>query len=170
MALYVVYPISFFHVLELFCLTSLIPTLFYQCSCLCFQYGPRHVGFDSSGEEDDDGERRETSGKLRRRDTPHHLKNKRVVGGLTSKDDAEEKVKIQLIPSHVSGMKSVSSVCVVSVFYSALTWLSRVTYRAKICWTSRMSLKVKVKCQAHQVEVSAYVHLLRHDQRHAQCM
>ncbi len=75
-------------------LASTIPTRFNQPVCLCFQYGPRHVGFDSSGEEDEDGERRETSGKLRRRDTPHHLKNKRVVGGLTSKDDAEEKVKI----------------------------------------------------------------------------
>ena len=49
----------------------------------------RHVGFSDSGDEQDG--QVETSGKLRRRDTPHHLKNKRIQ--LTaSKDDAEEKV------------------------------------------------------------------------------
>ena len=47
----------------------------------------RHVGFTDSGEEEED-EQVKVDGKLRRRDTPHYLKNKKVSG----KDDAEERV------------------------------------------------------------------------------
>ena len=46
----------------------------------------KHIGFA------DDTEDHISEGKLRRRDTPHHLKNKRI-NMTTAKDDAEEKVR-----------------------------------------------------------------------------
>ena len=49
----------------------------------------RHVGFTDSGEEEED-EQVKVDGKLRRRDTPHYLKNKKISSG---KDDAEERVR-----------------------------------------------------------------------------
>nr|AUG84437.1 scribble [Platynereis dumerilii] len=49
-------------------------------------YGDKHIGFA------DDTEDHMSEGKLRRRDTPHHLKNKRI-NMTTAKDDAEEKVR-----------------------------------------------------------------------------
>ena len=51
----------------------------------------RHVGF-SSDTDLDDPQSDKSEGKLRRRDTPHHLKNKRICNTI-SKDDAEEKVR-----------------------------------------------------------------------------
>ena len=49
----------------------------------------RHVGFEEAGS---DTEFTDHEGKLRRRDTPHHLKNKRITLGA-SKEEAEEKVR-----------------------------------------------------------------------------
>lgn len=50
----------------------------------------RHVGFDNAGEEADGGEdqQEKLNTRLHRRDTPHHLKNKRV----TQNKDEKEKV------------------------------------------------------------------------------
>ena len=42
---------------------------------------------------DPNADAEEKEGKLRRRDTPHHLKNKRITLGSTDHDDAEEKVR-----------------------------------------------------------------------------
>ena len=46
-----------------------------------------------SDEEEEEEEPMEKEGKLRRRDTPHHLKNKRINLTSATTDDAEEKVK-----------------------------------------------------------------------------
>ena len=54
------------------------------------QYIERHVDFAGV---DMDADTLEKEGKLRRRDTPHHLKNKRINLGSTDHDDAEEKVR-----------------------------------------------------------------------------
>ena len=59
----------------------------------------RHVGFCSDVEE-----LQEKEGKLRRRDTPHHLKNKRI----SSKMDPEE--KIRQILAQVANKRSSSDV------------------------------------------------------------
>ncbi len=62
------------------------------CAVFYFQesygaYVERHVGFhDASDDDQDIG----PEGKLRRRDTPHHLKNKRI---LSTQDSAEETVR-----------------------------------------------------------------------------
>ena len=53
------------------------------------EYMERHVGFTDSGEEEED-EQVKVDGKLRRRDTLHYLKNKKISSG---KDDAEERVR-----------------------------------------------------------------------------
>ena len=50
----------------------------------------RRVGFALDGDLSPDKE-----GKLRRRDTPHHLKNKRI-NASSAKGDAEEKVRLIL--------------------------------------------------------------------------
>jgi protein scribble len=52
----------------------------------------RHVGF--SGEYADEHDK-DTESRLHRRDTPHHLKNKRINSSL-SKEDAEAQVRLLL--------------------------------------------------------------------------
>lgn len=57
-------------------------------------FAERHVGFTAEAEErdhDDDPERVERHAKLHRRDTPHHLKNKRI--NLAASKADEEKVR-----------------------------------------------------------------------------
>lgn len=52
----------------------------------------KHVGFEEESDSDEEDGVADHEGKLRRRDTPHHLKNKRItLGG--SKEEAEEKVR-----------------------------------------------------------------------------
>ena len=66
----------------------------------CFQedsdslYYEKHVGFSSDLPDMPDSQM-----KLRRRDTPHHLKNKRISLGNTKQEDAEEKVRAILASS-----------------------------------------------------------------------
>ena len=54
--------------------------------------------------ENEDGEPFEKEGKLRRRDTPHHLKNKRINLTSATTDDAEEKVKAILAAKGGGGL------------------------------------------------------------------
>ena len=57
---------------------------------LSLQYIERHVDFAGL---DLDADALEKEVKLRRRDTPHHLKNKRITLGSPDPDHAEEKVR-----------------------------------------------------------------------------
>ena len=52
------------------------------------------MGF-AAGDESEE-EMIEKEGRLRRRDTPHHLKNKRINMTSAKNDDAEEKVKVYI--------------------------------------------------------------------------
>ena len=52
------------------------------------EYREKHVGFC----DDDSDEPIDIEGKLRRRDTPHHLKNKRI-NSMETPESAEEKVR-----------------------------------------------------------------------------
>ena len=62
----------------------------------------RHVGFKSDSDEEDTTAEKE--GKLRRRDTPHHLKNKRttapVITAGTDPVSAEDQVRAILQNIH----------------------------------------------------------------------
>lgn len=57
---------------------------------LALQYVERHVDF---ADLEMDADAAEKESKLRRRDTPHHLKNKRINIGSADPDSAEEKVR-----------------------------------------------------------------------------
>ena len=60
----------------------------------------RHVGFHEDDEDSPVEHGMEKEGKLRRRDTPHHLKNKRI--GSSAIDSAEEKVRA-ILAAQVGG-------------------------------------------------------------------
>ena len=71
----------------------------------------RHVGFTSDTDLDDNQPSDTSEMKLRRRDTPHHLKNKRINTAITNKDDAEEQVRAILAATQGGGsMKPAASV------------------------------------------------------------
>ena len=53
------------------------------------EYVERHVDFADDVLDDAEGK----EGKLRQRDTPHHLKNKSIYVASTKLEDAEEKVR-----------------------------------------------------------------------------
>ena len=79
----------------------------------------RHVGFEDSGSEVEEEEEGipDHEGKLRRRDTPHHLKNKRITLG-SSKEEAEEKVRAILAQAQAPSKEaSPSPVSVTSLCY-----------------------------------------------------
>ena len=72
----------------------------------------KHVGFTT-----DVPDMPESQMKLRRRDTPHHLKNKRISLGNTKQEDAEEKVRMILAQkgdgeSSPTEVRLASTVCV----------------------------------------------------------
>ena len=66
------------------------------------EYVERRVGFSTESDEEDTAAEKE--GKLRRRDTPHHLKNKRTtaptMGSGTETVSAEDKVRAILQNIH----------------------------------------------------------------------
>ena len=71
------------------CLRWVVPrSLCLMLSCVPQEYREKHVGFC----DDDSDEPIDIEGKLRRRDTPHHLKNKRI-NSMETPESAEEKVR-----------------------------------------------------------------------------
>jgi len=76
----------------------------------------RHVGFTSDIEEFS-----ERVGMLQRRDTPHHLKNKRISSTLVTPTTVDSAEKVRLILAQVAGRQSSSGSVTAAATPSSVT-------------------------------------------------